>query len=148
MAKRYVIDTNSLISYFSDIFGEPSKISKSSLSIINSAFLQENVVLIIPNVVFVEIFKKWYRSNEWSEKIKYEVYQKVISRPNIEIRSIDIELIEYFVSITEIESKYNFDNHDKQILACAMMLDCDLITSDQKLMRYNRRMNVVPAIHN
>lgn len=146
MVKRYVIDTTSLISYFSDIFEEPPKISERSIGIINSAFIHDNTVLIIPSIVFVEIFKKWYQSDEWSEKIRYEVYEKVISRPNIEIRPLDIELIENFIRITDIEPNHNFDNHDKQVLACAMMLNCDLITSDQKVIRYNRRKNVVPAI--
>jgi predicted nucleic acid-binding protein len=146
MAERYVIDTTSLISYFDDIFEEPPKISQDAIKIIHSAFMEENVILIIPNIVFVEIFKKWYQNEEWAEKIKYEVYQKVISQPNIEVRPLDIELLENFVRITDIEPNYNFDNHDKQILACAMMLNCNLITSDRRIIRYNNRKKVVADI--
>lgn len=143
---RYVLDTTSLISYFHGVFERPSQISKMSLKIIESAFTEENTILIIPNIVFVEIFKKWYRSEEWSEKIRYEVYEKVISRPNIEIRPLDLEQLETFLLITDIEPDHNFDNHDKQILACAMMLNCDLITSDRRIIRYNKRKSVVSNI--
>ena len=146
MTNRYVVDTTSLISYFKDIFKVESKISVDSVKIIHSGFMEENIILIIPNIVFVEIFKKWYKNTELAEKIRYEVYQKVISRPNIQIRPLDFEVLENFIKIVDIESDQNFDNHDKQILACAMMLDCNLITSDRRLIRYNNRKKVIPAI--
>jgi predicted nucleic acid-binding protein len=128
------------------VFEKPSQLSPRALKIIDSAFADTAVILIIPSIVFVEIFKKWFVSSERAAKIRYEVFEKIRSQDNIEIKALEREVLENFIQITDIESDHNFDNHDKQILACAMMLNCPLITSDANLIRYNQRRNVVPSI--
>lgn len=143
---RYVIDTSALISYFSHVFDRPSQISQRGLKIIDSSFRKENSILIIPSIVFIEIFKKWYKDEEWSNKIRYEVYEPIKSKSNIEIKPIEQEVLENFIKITDIEPGHNFDNHDKQILASAMMLNAPLISSDARLIRYNEMKKVIPAI--
>ena len=113
-----------------------------------SRFQRENIILIIPSIVFIELFRKWFRNEELSSKIRYEIFERVRSRPNMEIKPIEQEVLENFIKIVDIESDYNFDNHDKHVLASAMMLNAPLITSDTKLIRYNKRKRVVPEIIN
>ena len=63
MTKRYVTDTNSLIYYFHDLFGEGCILSQKVKGIFEQAFnlYQSNVRLSIPSVVFLEIYEKWFR---------------------------------------------------------------------------------------
>lgn len=143
---RYVVDTSALISYFPELFKEEPSISKKSLDIINNGFYIKEVKLIFPSTVFIELFNKWFTSDENAEKIKIEIYYRIKSQENMEIQPFDKELLENFILITDIEKNHNFDNHDKQILAAAIALQCPLITSDMSLKRYNRLKNVIPLI--
>lgn len=143
--KRYVVDTTSLISYFSEVFGKPSQISQYALDIIDKAFHDDSTLLIFPSVVFIEILQKFIREEEGA-KIRSEVFERIKSRDNMEIQPLEEEVLRNFIKIQDIESKYNFDNRDKQILASAMMLQCPLITSDLRLIRYNKKKKVIPKI--
>lgn len=142
----YVIDTCSLISYFSNIFGEVSSISSKSLKIIDKAFKYQNSNLIFPTAVFLEIFHKFCRDEEKTAQIKYEIYQRIKEHPNMEIQPLDREVLEHFIQIIDIEPDYKFDNHDKQVFAAAMMMNCPLITSDKRMIRYNERKGFVKSI--
>lgn len=144
--KIFVVDTCALISYFSNIFKEDSTISNSSIKIIKEAFEYENANLIFPTAVFVELFKKFCKTEEQKEKVKYEVYQRIKNQNNMEIQPIDHEVMENFIKITDIEPDFKFDNHDKQVFAAAMTMQCPLITSDNRLMRYNERKKFIPEI--
>jgi len=146
MDNRFVVDTTSLISYFSEIFEQPSQISDNAIKLIDRAFYEDSIILIFPSVVFVEIFIKWLANEEKVAQIRFDVFEKIKSRGNMEIKPLEREVLENFIKIQDINKKYNFDNHDKQILASAMMLQCPLITSDQRLIRYNNQKNVIPAI--
>lgn len=144
----YVVDTNALISYFSEMFpGADVSISASSLEIIDSAFKNNNEIkLIIPACVFIEIFIKWFKSDEIASKIISEVYIRIKEKENIEIQPLDKEILENYIRIKDIESDHNFDGHDKQVFASAMTMNCSLITSDQRLIRYNKRKKMIPEI--
>lgn len=146
MKQRYVIDTTSLISYFESIFEKGSAISKSSIQIIEDAFSDPNIILYYPSIIFLEIFSKYFINEEKAGLIKYEVFEKIRKQENMSIEPIDIEVLEAFMKIQDIEHDYNFDNHDKQIFATAMKYNCPLITSDESLIRYNRRKNLIPYI--
>jgi len=146
MDNRFVVDTTSLISYFSGVFGESSQISQHALNLIDRAFYEDSILLIFPSIVFVEIFKKWFVSEAKAAQIRFEVLERIKNRGNMEIKPLEREVLENFIKIQDIEPKYNFDNHDKQILASAMMLQCPLITSDLRLIRYNKRKKVIPKI--
>ncbi len=144
---RFVVDTSALISYFPEIFNdEAPTISQKSIDILDKGFYSKDVLLIFPVTVFIEIFKKWFTTDERAEKIKVEVFYRIKSEENMEIQPFDREILENFILITDIEKNHNFDNHDKQILAAAMAMQCPLITSDQRLIRYNRKKNVIPLI--
>lgn len=148
--KKYVVDTCALISYFQNIIdptGTPT-ISEAALQIIDKGFNDDDYLLFFPSTVFIEIYKKWCRTENDSERIRHEVFERIKLRDNMHIVPIDKFVLESFVEITDIEADHNFDNHDKQVLAVAMDNDCPLITSDQPVSRYVRRKNVIPDVIN
>lgn len=146
MNQRYTIDTTALMSYFSKTFDIECIISDKGIEIINKAFESNTIILFIPSIVFVEIFSKKFVSSEIAARIRFELYEKINSCNNISIEAIDQEVLECFIRITDIEKEYNFDNHDKIIYATAMKFQAPLITSDLRLIRYNKRKKLVPDI--
>lgn len=142
----YVLDTNSLISYFSSILNVDGSISKKSLKIIDNAFKFNSPKLILPTIVLVELFHKFCKNEEITALIKYEIYFRIKNQPNMEIQVFDKEILENFIKIRNIEDEFKFDNHDRQVFAAAMTMDCPLISSDSKLIRYNNRMRFVKEI--
>jgi len=147
---RYVLDSTALISCYPEIFDQPPKIAKKSASTIQQAIqYNEDVILIIPSIVFVEIYDKWFRGSrlqdeEFREKFKAEVYRPIQSAPNVEIRALDQEILEKFLTLDD--PYINLENHDKIVFATASVLEADLITSDRKIKRYNNLYNVVPDV--
>lgn len=140
-----VIDTTALISYFDWVFEKPSQISDSAIKILKRAFQSESdVILSVPSVVLVEIFDKWVRNDEFRAKFVSEVLETLLQYPNIEIKTIDKEVLQNFIKLDD--EKVNLENHDKLILASAMMLGWPLITSDEKICKYVRKHPVIPEI--
>jgi len=146
--KRLVIDTTSLISYFDNVFEQGSQISKEALKIIDNAFgSRHETILIIPGVVFVEIFDKWFQGSgreEFQAKFLAEVLSPIIQAPNIEIREIDQEILEKFISLQDI--KLNLENRDRLILAIASVLNAPLITSDRKIIRFVKKYKPISEV--
>ncbi len=144
--KLYVIDTTALISFYPDIFNDGQKISKEAIKIIDKAFDEgSDVRLSIPAIVFVELFVKWYSNVERAARIRYEIFEVIKDKPNIEIKPFEKEVLENFIQLED--DIINLENHDKIILASAMMLECPLITNDRKIIRYvNKHKNVIPGI--
>jgi hypothetical protein len=145
MNDSYIIDTTSLISYFHKIFEVPKAISDASIDIIRRGFNGE-LKIIIPSIVFIELFCKWYTNQEIIEKIRSEVIYYIMEQDKIHICPIDIEVLENIAMIIEKNSSIKFDNHDKQVLATAMMYNCTLITSDKKIIRFVKKYSVIPNI--
>ena len=144
---RYTIDTTAVISYFIDFFeGAESQISAKSLQIIDQAFRDPNIILYFPSIIFIETFSKWFKDEESALRIRTNVYIPIVSQENFAIEPLDKEVLENFIKITDIESGWNFDNHDKQILATAMIFQTPLITSDERIIRYNKKKRVIPSI--
>jgi predicted nucleic acid-binding protein len=148
MKQKYVIDSTALISYFSQIFEKEIVISNSAIEIIDNAFRDEDIILHYPSIVFLEIFSKHFISEDRAQLIKYEVFERIMNQSNMSIEPIDLEVLEAFLKIRDIEQNYNFDNHDKQVFATAMKFNCPLITSDERLIRYNNRMHLIPDVIN
>lgn len=142
----YVVDTCALISYFSEIFDGDVSVTKTSLELIDLAFHSNEIKLIFPSAVFIELFIKWFTNEEVASQIKSEIYLRIKERENMQIRTFDRETLENYMLIKDIEDDHNFDGHDKQIYASAMTMDCRLITSDERLIRYNKRKNLIPGI--
>lgn len=146
MNDKYVVDTCALISYFSDIFKGDVSISEEALGIIDLAFSNKSTKLIFPSAVFLELFVKWFTNDEIAAKIKYEVYELIKGKENMEIQPFDKEILENYLKIKDIEADFNFDSHDKQIYASAMTMECPLITSDKHLIRFNERKKFLKKI--
>ncbi len=146
MERLYVIDTNAIISYFNQVFHQPPLLSAKATHLIEQALStsSDTVKLSIPSVVFVEIYEKWFRTEEFARKFQYEVFELIKQSPNIEIKPIEREVLENILSIRE--SLSNHEIHDKIILASAMMLNCSLITTDQSISDYVNKYRVIPAV--
>lgn len=143
---RYVLDTTTVMSYFSSCFSVNNLISKKGNSIVYEAIELGEYIIFIPSIVFIEIFSKQFITPEIAAKIKSEVYDKIKSCNNISIEPFDKEVLECFVDILDIEKGHNFDNHDKIIFATAMKYNANLITSDERLFRYNRKKKLIPSV--
>lgn len=147
---RFVIDTTALISYFCRVFEQPSQISKKGLLYLDKVFKgQDNYLMVIPSIVFVEIFDKWFRernssSEEFRAKFIAEVYKPIKANPNIEIREIDLEVLQNFLDLDD--SIINLENRDRIILASAVTLNAPLITSDRKVQKYFTKYRIIPQI--
>jgi len=146
MSKQFVvIDTTALISYFSTVFKQQPQISEDAIKLIQHAFRSNSDILLsIPSIVFVEIFDKWVLDDEFRAMFVSEILELISQCPNIEIKSIDEEVLQMFISLSD--SIVNLENHDKIILASAMTLQWPLITSDSKIVKYVKKYKVIPAI--
>lgn len=142
----YVVDTCAVISYFSNIFEGDVSISDKSLEIIDLAFHSNEIKLIFPSAIFIELFVKWFKNEEIAARIKTEVYLRIKNQENMQIRILDRETLENYIKIQNIETGFGFDGHDKQIFASAMTMECKLITSDERLIRYNKEHNLIAGI--
>jgi len=140
--KLYVIDTNGLLSFFSEVFndapgfnGAPS-ISEKARNAIQEAVspFEGGVLLSVPSIVFIEIYEKWLRSGEFFSKFFYEVFIPLKQSPNIEIRAIDQEVLENLLTVDGCLAEH--DLHDKIVVASAMTLECIIITSDKKIIKF------------
>lgn len=145
MYKRFVLDTTSLISYYSVIFKRKSQISENAIKIINRAFIENsNVLIVVPSICFVEIFDKFCLNEEDLMKIRYEVFIPIKMCPNIEIREIGKDVLKNFITLDD--DIVNLENHDKIILSTAIELDAHLITSDEKISKYVRKTRIIKPI--
>ena len=140
--KLYVIDTNGLISFFAGVFndapgfdGSPP-ISQKIRNTIQSAVysLDGGVLLSAPSIVFIEIYEKWLRSEEFFRKFFYEVFTPLKQSPNVEIRAIDQEVLENLLTVDGCLAEH--DLHDKIVVASAMTLECPIITVDPKIIEF------------
>ncbi len=139
MITRYVADTNSVISFFQEFFsdapnfdGAPSLWREATKIIEQAVFSKTTKIrLSIPSVVFLEIFEKWLRTEEFQRKFYYEVFVRLEESEHVDIRSIDQELLENLMRIGGCLSAH--DLNDKLIVAVAVMLECTLITTDSKI---------------
>lgn len=140
--KRYVIDTNGLISFYSEMFvdapefdGAPS-ISQKTRNAIGEAVspFECGVLLSVPSIVFIEIYEKWLRSEEFLRKFFYEVFTPLKQSPNVEIRAIDQEVLENLLTVDGCLAEH--DLHDKIVVASAITLECPIITVDLKIIEF------------
>ena len=153
--KRYVTDTNIIISFFSDVFngvprfGPQPKISQRTENIIKKAIspFEGSVLLSVPSIVFIEIYEKWLHSEEFCRKFFYEVFTPLKQSPNIEIRAIDQEVLENLLTVGGCLE--NHDLHDKIVVASAITLECPVITFDPKIIEFveNGQGRIPKAIH-
>ena len=140
--KRYVIDTNGLISFFSRVFEDAPEfdgappISRRTRRAIDLAVSphEGGVLLSVPSTVFIEIYEKWLRSGEFYRKFFYEVFIPLKQSPNVEIRAIDQEVLGNLLFVGGCLAKH--DLHDKIVVASAITLECPIITVDHKIIEF------------
>jgi PIN domain nuclease of toxin-antitoxin system len=135
MRQYYVIDTTSLISYYPEIFKQEVKIKQEYLELIKHAFFPSSPIrIIVPSIVFIEIFEKWSVNEENSRCIYSEIFSPINEAPNFEIAPLESEVLEKFISIND--DIVNLENHDKIIVATALMHECPIISDDPKIRSY------------
>ena len=144
--KLYVCDTNSVIDYFDDLFDVESRLSARTRAIFSDALRsrETDVRVSVPGIVFVEIFDKWCRTEEFARKFHYEVYRRMTESPNIEIRPLDREVLECMMNIGG--NLADHEMHDKVILASAIALHCVLISSDTGIRACNELTHAIPGV--
>ncbi|MFT3747220.1 MAG: PIN domain-containing protein [Agriterribacter sp.] len=147
MDKIYVLDTCAIISYFNQVFLENSTISGKTLSIMKRAFDSGVGKMIIPSIVFIELYYLFADNREMTKRIYYDVFYKIKELDNFHIHSLDKEVLNEFISIDNFLDNEKFDNHDKQILATAIVMNCTLITSDSRIKAYNDRRKKVDILN-
>jgi PIN domain nuclease of toxin-antitoxin system len=147
----YVCDTCCLISYYRDIFeplGAVIQLSNGTRSLIDNALdpIYSHIKISIPSVVFCEIYDKWLHSEEITKQFYYEAFLKLSSCPNIEIKSIEHDVL---INIITIGQELNdHEIIDKIIVASALELDCPLITTDETIISYHKNQKRIPRILN
>jgi predicted nucleic acid-binding protein len=142
--RRFVLDTCALIDYFNDVFEVDRILSPRACGLIEQALTNapSYVKLSIPSVVFVEIFEKWLTNEEFTAKFRYEVFERIVNSPNVEIKPLEQEVIECLLDLGD--ELRDHDLHDKIILASAKMLNCRLITIDSKIIAYVATRRTIP----
>lgn len=148
MEKFYILDTCSFYSYclkYLSIFTDKTlSLTEDSLTELYAAFNNNdnNIKIIIPSVIFIEIFDHYFNNEEFVNKFKYEVYTRIISdesNSKIAIIDIDEEILENLSYC--YTDRINVDLHDKLIIATALKYqdkNTTLYTSDQRIKKIQR----------
>jgi rRNA-processing protein FCF1 len=140
MSNRYVIDSVGFINYHNDFFSERDMLSPGVRDIIAKCFNPyiPQYKLIIPSVIFIEVYKKFLRHEERARRFYYEVYQPISESVDIEIKPIEKEVLEIFSSI---DADSTLELHDQIVYSTALQLECPLITNDRKIIYANKSSN-------
>lgn len=149
--KLYVCDTCCLISYFDSIFeplGAAIALSVSARALLDDVIknIHSNIRISIPSVVFFEIYAKWLTTEEVTKMFYYQAYQKLLSCPNIEIKAIEKDVLLHLTSIGHELSDHEI--FDKIVVASALELDCPLMTTDTKIIEYQKNQKRIVGILN
>lgn len=145
MATRYVIDTVAFINYFNEFFGEEDILSSDVRRIVKKCIGIDynHYKLIIPSIVFLEVFRKFLKSEERAKQFYYEIFIPLRDADDIEVKPIEKEVISTF---SQIDSEVDLELHDKIIFASALQLQCTLITNDPKILKANKAFQYIPDI--
>ena len=152
MRELYVIDTCAIISFYEPVFvGAPGYGGSQPLSIGVGSLISEaihsdttKVRLSIPSIVFVEIWQKWLKTEEFCQKFFYEVFVPLEKCENVEIRPTDREVFEHLLLIGGSLERH--DIHDRLILATAIALEATLVTTDEVVTAYVEETKLLPAV--
>jgi predicted nucleic acid-binding protein len=136
MIHYYVFDTVGFINYHCDFFNEPSRLSRKVISDVEKCLSSDffEYKLIIPSIVFVEIFEKKLRNDELAAKFKSEILTMYLDADDVEIKGLEKEVIEVYNNIDNNIIK--LETHDKIIIASAIQMKGKLISNDGKLTTY------------
>ncbi len=152
MEEFYILDTCSFYSYcckYLNIFTDKDiSLDDNSLEILYKAFNSNNIKIIIPSVIIIEIFDHYFNNEEFINKFKYDVYYYLINNGNednkIAVIDIDNEVLENLFDC--YSDTVTIDLHDKLILATALKYkehNTTLFTSDRRIKKI-KRLNKLP----
>ena len=151
MEEFYVLDTCSFYSYcckYLNIFTDKEiSLQENTLNILYNAFHSNNVKIIIPSVIMIEIFDHYFNSDEFINRFKYDVYYNILNNgredSKIAIIDIDLEVMENLFDCYTDE--ISVDLHDKLIIATALKYknqNTTLFTSDRKIKKIKKLNNL------
>lgn len=143
MIQHFVFDTVSFINYHCDFFNEKSRLSSGTIENLRRCFSADfvNYKLIVPSIIFVEIFDKQLKTDERAARFKSEILSKYLDCEDVEIKNIDKEVLHLYANIDNNIIK--LETHDKIILSSAIQMNGKLITNDAKIKEYVEKTNVV-----
>jgi hypothetical protein len=146
MVHHFVFDTVGFINYHNDFFNEKSSLSARVINDIQKCMSPDfiNYKLIIPSIVFVEIFDKQLDSDEKAAKFKYEILSQYLNCEDVEIKALDQEVLEIYYSIND--NIIQLETHDKIILSSSIQMQGKLITNDSKIKTYVEATNAVELV--
>lgn len=136
MTHLFVFDTVSFINYHFDFFNEKLKLSKNVVDDIKKCLSPDylDYKLIIPSIVFVEVFDKQLKTDEIASRFHSEILSVFRDSDDVEIKGLDAEILEIFYNIDNDIIK--LETHDKLILSSAIQMKAKLITNDEKIKAY------------
>lgn len=117
-SNSYVIDTHSLVWYFT----ESSRLSKNALKAIEKTIKDGSII--IPTVVLAEIM---YIARKGRINLSFaETIKRIEDTENFEIAPLDLDILNM---ADEID--YDLEMHDRLIVATAHFFDVPIITKDE-----------------
>jgi PIN domain nuclease of toxin-antitoxin system len=122
--KKCVTDTHSLVWYFT----ENPRLSRKALKVFEKTVKEGTII--IPAVVLAEIMyiaKKGRIPMSFAETVK-----KIEDSENFAIIPLDLDILK---KADEID--YEFEIHDRLIVAAALLFDAPLLTKDQTIKESN-----------
>jgi hypothetical protein len=136
MNQIFVIDTVAFINYYNVFFEEKRFLSDKVVKILDSCLSRDkpNYKLIIPSIVLLEVFDKQLKSDEKSEEFKYTILKPLMDNDDVEIKSIEPEVVVVLAKINDPDFK--LENHDLIVLSSAVQMDAPIITNDRKIISF------------
>ena len=146
MTHHFVFDTVGFINYHFDFFQQSSSLSQKTIKDIEKCFSSDFIdyKLIVPSIVFIEIFDKQLNSDERAAQFKYEILSKYLNCEDVEIKGIDKEVLEIYQNINN--KIVLLETHDKIILSSAIQMQGKLITNDGKIKTYINATNEIDLV--
>ena len=133
---RYVLDTHAVIWHFPKAFEQESCNSEKVDRIIRETLLDDSSPyrLVVPAIVFLEIFDKFSRTRENSSRVYYECFVPLMECDRIELRELDFEILEAVSQVSGVLDSHEIN--DKIIVATARVLNSPILTKDPKIHEY------------
>lgn len=144
-ATRFVADTHAVIWHFARFFKQPN-LNSERVNVVFHQVLNNPLTdlrLVIPSVVFLEIFDKFCRTESDAARIYYECFVPLEACPNVEIRELDKEVIEMLISLGDVLKSHEVN--DKIVVATSAVLECVLFTKDPVVQEFSRNTDLIYA---
>jgi len=146
MIHHFVFDTVGFINYHYEFFNETNRLSQRVTTDIKKCLSPDYIdyKLIIPSIVFIEVFDTQLTNDEIAVRFKSEIFSMYLDCDDVEIKGLEKEVIEIYNSIDDNIIK--LETHDKIILSSAIQMNGKLITNDGKITTYNNAVQVIELV--